>query len=213
MLGIIERAFEWAHASRSSASRGVLSPTENAAAVFSASLTRPFPSSPLITKERRRVCVNKLCGRYRSIKWMVDNADSYSRNTILRCVPKFTIYFPEETKANLTKFSRWWRSGDETMEAESKHRRLGSFSLTWTRKRKRLYTKAQSGRGRKRELWRTSLYRPLIKQFERLPAAGFIFSINALYMEAKARIMNADEKEDFCSFVKSYDFSIANKVT
>lgn len=57
-----------------------------------------------------------------------------------------------------------------------------------------------------------SLFKSLMEQLERLRAAYVESSFNALNMEVKALIMNADEKEDFHNSVTSCGIPVFNKV-
>lgn len=144
-------------------------------------------------KKRRLVHVNSLGERAKATRWMIEFAQEHGDKYIAsKCVKRFPEYFPGNVKANIQKASRWWKSRETTTNLSIPQKRMGSFSFSSTRSRKRSNLKALGGRGRKRAEWVTALYEDLRIDFERLRSAGVKFDTSMLLTHAVMMIIEAE---------------------
>lgn len=213
MTGPIERAL--ARASQSQNGQGhAYTTTTPDSSQNDTTIAQPVSDTSLCGKNRRKVHVNKLSERYNATKWMMETAASDGpKHIVSKCVKQFPSYFPGNMKANLEKASRWWKVRENTMLLKVDKKRLGSFSLSSTRKRIRLSRKAVQGRGPKRAPWVVALENDLVQEFERLRSAGVRFSARLLLEEAHSLIRDSDANALYHPSVVVYGKPLMEKVT
>ena len=102
------------------------------------------------------------------LEWMVKDASvKGEKHVVSRAVAHFPEHFRGSPNANLTKASRWCKAREQFFREILEN---SSLSITRCQKgtRRRVFLKASSGRGRKREPWVNCLHEKLLEEFTRL---------------------------------------------
>jgi hypothetical protein len=115
-------------------------------------------------------------------------------------------------KENLIKASRWWKSRNEIL-CEGRAHTKSSLSSVHSSIRKRVLSKAMTGRGRPQSPWIRNFYSKLLSEFERLSKAGLKFS-NAVLGELARGLIISETENEYNGIYKDADGKrIVEKIT
>eukprot|EP00171_Calliarthron_tuberculosum_P022372 IDg22372t1 len=153
--------------------------------------TTAAPQTPSVspcdsTSVRKRPLQHVLtrADRLKIVKWMVMTSSTEGDKHIsAKAVRQFPACFRGTANANILKASRLWKNKAEFLNESGDFVQRGtSSSITRVTKSgfKRVYSKAKSGRGRKRAAWVDAVHQDLVAEFDRLRKLGFQIVSRAL---------------------------------
>lgn len=164
--------------------------------------------------KRRKTHVNTLSERMKATQWIIAYANENDEKHIAsKCVRHFPEFFPGNEESSIQKASRWWKSRMITSSLTVPGKRIGNFTFSSTRSRKRANLKAMAGQGRERAEWVESLYIDLRSDFEWLRAAGVKFDTSMLQTHALMMVMEAEHGSKYHESIVYNGKPIAQYIT